>query len=47
MLKIIIKSDADFLGHLNWWADIGVCQRLLPLVTSGDGNCLLHAASLG
>ena len=22
-------------------------QRLLPLATSGDGNCLLHAASLG
>lgn len=34
-------------GHLNWWADFGACQRLLPLVTSGDGNCLLHAASLG
>lgn len=23
------------------------CQNLLPLATSGDGNCLLHAASLG
>lgn len=23
------------------------CQSLLPLATSGDGNCLLHAASLG
>jgi hypothetical protein len=23
------------------------CQRLLPLATTGDGNCLLHAASLG
>lgn len=34
-------------GHLNWWADVGACQRLLPMVTSGDGNCLLHAASLG
>jgi OTU domain-containing protein 7 len=34
-------------GRLNWWADIGACQRLLPLATSGDGNCLLHAASLG
>lgn len=36
-----------FLGRLNWWTDVGVCQRLLPLATVGDGNCLLHAASLG
>ena len=36
-----------FSGQLNWWADSGVCQRLLPLATVGDGNCLLHAASLG
>lgn len=36
-----------FLGRLNWWADVGVGQRLLPLATVGDGNCLLHAASLG
>lgn len=36
-----------FPGQLNWWADVGVCQRLLPLATVGDGNCLLHAASLG
>ena len=36
-----------FSGRLNWWADSGVCQRLLPLATVGDGNCLLHAASLG
>ncbi|XP_014670614.1 PREDICTED: OTU domain-containing protein 7A-like [Priapulus caudatus] len=34
-------------GRLNWWADAGVSQRLYPLVTTGDGNCLLHAASLG
>ena len=34
-------------GRLNWWADIDACQRLWPLATSGDGNCLLHAASLG
>lgn len=31
--------------RLNWWSNI--CQNLYPLVTSGDGNCLLHAASLG
>ena len=33
--------------RLNWWAMIGALQRLWPLATSGDGNCLLHAASLG
>ena len=26
---------------------MGICQRLLPMATTGDGNCLLHAASLG
>ena len=34
-------------GRLNWWSDNGACQRLWPLATTGDGNCLLHAASLG
>ncbi|XP_056142701.1 OTU domain-containing protein 7B [Lampris incognitus] len=35
-------------GRLNWWTRVGPnCQSLLPLATSGDGNCLLHAASLG
>lgn len=34
-------------GRLNWWADSGAGQRLWPLATTGDGNCLLHAASLG
>lgn len=34
-------------GRLNWWAETGTCQRLWPLATTGDGNCLLHAASLG
>lgn len=33
-------------GRLNWWATVGVCQRLMPMATTGDGNCLLHAASL-
>ncbi|KIH44154.1 hypothetical protein ANCDUO_25830, partial [Ancylostoma duodenale] len=31
--------------HLNWWHQYG--QKLYPLSTTGDGNCLLHAASLG
>ncbi|XP_067878726.1 OTU domain-containing protein 7B isoform X2 [Heterodontus francisci] len=35
-------------GRLNWWVNVDAsCQRLLPLATTGDGNCLLHAASLG
>lgn len=34
-------------GRLNWWAEAEVCQKLWPLATTGDGNCLLHAASLG
>ena len=33
-------------GRLNWWATTGKLPRLEPLATSGDGNCLLHAASL-
>ncbi|OCT87009.1 OTU domain-containing protein 7A [Xenopus laevis] len=35
-------------GRLNWWSTTCLsCKRLLPLATTGDGNCLLHAASLG
>ncbi|KAM9436553.1 OTU domain-containing protein 7B isoform 2-T2 [Clarias gariepinus] len=38
----------EHAGRLNWWTKLGSgCQSLLPLATSGDGNCLLHAASLG
>ncbi|XP_062842040.1 OTU domain-containing protein 7B isoform X2 [Trichomycterus rosablanca] len=38
----------EHAGRLNWWTKLGPgCQSLLPLATSGDGNCLLHAASLG
>lgn len=32
--------------RLNWWVDLGLCRKIWPLSTSGDGNCLLHAASL-
>lgn len=32
--------------RLNWWAESGFCRKLWPLATTGDGNCLLHAASL-
>ena len=36
-------------GHLNWWTQDDwehVNRPLYPMATSGDGNCLLHAASL-
>lgn len=33
--------------RLNWWVESGICRKLWPLSTTGDGNCLLHAASLG
>ncbi|CAM4748568.1 unnamed protein product [Rotaria magnacalcarata] len=33
--------------RLNWWVNKKLpCAKLYPLVTSGDGNCLLHATSL-
>lgn len=34
-------------GRLNWWHTKNICRKLWPLATTGDGNCLLHAASLG
>ncbi|KAF5287449.1 hypothetical protein FQA39_LY15905 [Lamprigera yunnana] len=47
---LIDKQVMNYLqskGKLNWWCDtIGFENRLWPLLTSGDGNCLLHAASL-
>ena len=34
--------------RLNWWVSKKLpCPKLYPLLTSGDGNCLLHATSLG
>lgn len=32
--------------RLNWWSTQDICRKVYPLSTSGDGNCLLHAASL-
>ncbi|CAF1030859.1 unnamed protein product [Adineta steineri] len=33
--------------RLNWWVNKKLpCPKLYPLLTSGDGNCLLHATSL-
>ncbi|CAF3675428.1 unnamed protein product [Rotaria sordida] len=33
--------------RLNWWVNKKLtCSKLYPLLTNGDGNCLLHATSL-
>ncbi|XP_015183972.1 PREDICTED: OTU domain-containing protein 7B-like isoform X1 [Polistes dominula] len=42
-------SSLEAAGRLNWWCGgkNGSNRVLWPLATSGDGNCLLHAASLG
>ncbi|XP_055681140.1 OTU domain-containing protein 7B-like isoform X2 [Lutzomyia longipalpis] len=32
--------------RLNWWTNLEGCTKMWPLSTTGDGNCLLHAASL-
>ncbi|CAG5133209.1 unnamed protein product [Candidula unifasciata] len=45
-LKRGFSNIVENQRRLNWWAELRVCQRLLPMATSGDGNCLLHAASL-
>lgn len=39
-------SSLEQAQRLNWWTEAGYCRKLWPLATSGDGNCLLHAASL-
>lgn len=39
-------SSLEAAGRLNWWCG-GKNRVLWPLATTGDGNCLLHAASLG
>lgn len=45
LIAVAMQSSLEQASRLNWWT--GFCQRLYPLSTSGDGNCLLHAASLG
>lgn len=42
----IYPTPTPFPGRLNWWTSTGRLPCLEPLATSGDGNCLLHAASL-
>ncbi|XP_065224019.1 OTU domain-containing protein 7B-like isoform X1 [Planococcus citri] len=45
LISISTQSSLEQANRLNWWTSFA--QRLWPLSTSGDGNCLLHAASLG
>lgn len=46
LIECSTLTSLESAQRLNWWADSGFCRRLWPLATSGDGNCLLHAASL-
>lgn len=47
LIEMSTLLSLEGAGRLNWWFNIGALQRLWPLATTGDGNCLLHAASLG
>ena len=42
-----VLDRLERFNHLNWWAIKEPKNRLYPIITRGDGNCLLHAASLG
>lgn len=49
LLEMPAQYNLTESGHLNWWIQNNwenVCRPLYPMITSGDGNCLLHAASL-
>lgn len=48
LLETATLVTLESAGVLNWWRDgrVPAAPRLLPLATSGDGNCLPHAASL-
>lgn len=46
LIETSTLASLESTQRLNWWADTGHCRKLWPLSTSGDGNCLLHAASL-
>uniref|UniRef100_A0A915K2V9 ubiquitinyl hydrolase 1 n=1 Tax=Romanomermis culicivorax TaxID=13658 RepID=A0A915K2V9_ROMCU len=46
LIETSTQKTLENSGHLNWWTENGLCQKLWPLATTGDGNCLLHAASL-
>uniref|UniRef100_A0A0K0F8Y6 ubiquitinyl hydrolase 1 n=1 Tax=Strongyloides venezuelensis TaxID=75913 RepID=A0A0K0F8Y6_STRVS len=49
MIELSVLRRLESSGHLNWWCtmDSTKSQKLFPLLTTGDGNCLMHAISLG
>uniref|UniRef100_A0A0N4ZIC7 ubiquitinyl hydrolase 1 n=1 Tax=Parastrongyloides trichosuri TaxID=131310 RepID=A0A0N4ZIC7_PARTI len=49
MIELSVLRRLESSGHLNWWCtmDATKSQKLFPLSTTGDGNCLMHAISLG
>ncbi|KAF2884365.1 hypothetical protein ILUMI_21814 [Ignelater luminosus] len=47
LIEKSVMSSLESSMKLNWWCnDLGPNNKLWPLSTTGDGNCLLHAASL-
>lgn len=46
LIECSTLNSLESTQRLNWWAESGFCRKLWPLATTGDGNCLLHAASL-
>lgn len=46
MIECSTLNSLEGSQRLNWWVEAGICRKIWPLSTSGDGNCLLHAASL-
>lgn len=46
LIECSTLNSLESAKRLNWWAEGRFCRKLWPLATTGDGNCLLHAASL-
>ncbi|CRK88657.1 CLUMA_CG002352, isoform A [Clunio marinus] len=46
LIECSTLNSLESSQRLNWWVESGVGRKVWPLSTSGDGNCLLHAASL-
>lgn len=46
LIEYSTLNSLEKANRLNWWTKTSPCTKLWPLFTIGDGNCLLHAASL-
>ena len=47
VLDLFIKASLEARAVLNWWSEReSSLQKLYPLETDADGNCLLHSLSL-